>query len=1239
MQSTLLALAIAIILALVSAIVAPLVVDWNRYRASIETEASRLTGLNVRINGAIEARLLPSPVVTVHDVDAGVAGREPQLRAGMLKLDLALGPLLNGKVQAGQVRLIAPQFTLRLDRSGAVDVVGMPLRPTISISHLDVEDGRVTLADASSGARLVLQKFSFDGEIGTFGGSFGGTGDAVVGDGLYGYRIAGAPDDKGGFKIKLGVDPANRPLTTAFDGTLTFARGVPHFAGTLTLTRPVGVTLADGQRVVSVPWHATGAIKGTPAAAAVTQIAFRYGPEERALNLTGSADLTFGVHPSLAGKLSALQLDVDQAMAAPDLTHRPPLVAIRSFLQAFADAATLPMPAHVGVDVGALRVGGTTLEALHGGLDYDGAKWRVNDLRLRAPGRTDMTVSGALTGAARGFSFDGHARLVSADADALLAYVDGRGGRHASPLPKALDAQGDVTIASGRMAVDRLSATLDQESVSGRLAYDWPQTDRPARLDAELRADDLNLDWLRSFAARPLHERGFELPQEATIVLDIGRAHFAGIDARALNTRVKVAAGQWRIDTLSIGDLGGAKLALSGRIDPSSPRPSGQLTLDLDADALDGLSAIAAKFAPEEVRAVRRFAGRLAPAALHAVLDVRPASTSGNTAALHVGGKLAAMNVAVDATAGGDLGHAGAANITLNSRLDADDGTVLVRLFGLDGAVAVDRLPGRLVFSASGPLNGDLQVDGRLSASGLSAQGEGRVHLAGAATPVTGTLKLGAAAADLRPLQQAMTGQGGAAIPVSAHGALAIDAAKLSLTDLAATIGSHALQGHATIGLTRPLGIDGAIAADKADAAGVMALLLGWPRPGTAGAGWSRQSIGAGAFGPIQGAVRFTIGSATLTPAMTATQLAGVVHFDPATLAVDDMDGRLAGGHLTGALSFHRNGDGLAARLGVKLAGASAAAIVGPGFDVSGGQLTAAVQSEGFGASPASLVGSLNGSATMALANARFSGLDLGAFDAAIGTAGAGAPIDPAKVRTAVNAVLSGGHVDVPHGNVAVAIASGEARVKDGNLATQGGGELALDGALDLGTEMMRAKMTLSKPPPDALVASRPGLSVTVEGPLAAPRRSLDLSTLTTWLTLRGAEQQSRLIESIETEQREAVTGPQSPVASPGAHLVEPGTVFELPTPPNLLPAPGWQARAIERLQPTAPTAMPAAPAQNRTGAAATDPAAPVVPSGAPGPGEARPGMPRAPVRGDGGTASAGATAPSKQRPAVGVQP
>ena len=45
MQATLLSIAIALILALVTALVGPHFVDWNKYRAEFETQASRMTGL------------------------------------------------------------------------------------------------------------------------------------------------------------------------------------------------------------------------------------------------------------------------------------------------------------------------------------------------------------------------------------------------------------------------------------------------------------------------------------------------------------------------------------------------------------------------------------------------------------------------------------------------------------------------------------------------------------------------------------------------------------------------------------------------------------------------------------------------------------------------------------------------------------------------------------------------------------------------------------------------------------------------------------------------------------------------------------------------------------------------------------------------------------------------------------------------------------------------------------------
>ena len=134
---------------------------------------------------------------------------------------------------------------------------------------------------------------------------------------------------------------------------------------------------------MSEPWHAAGKIRATPASASLQDVAFQYGPEERAINFNGSAELTFGAHPHLDGVISALQVDVDRALAAPDVTHRPPLVVIRSFFEAFVAAAKLPMPAQIGVGIDAVTVGGTTLQSLHGDLHFD--EQGLEPRRLRIP--------------------------------------------------------------------------------------------------------------------------------------------------------------------------------------------------------------------------------------------------------------------------------------------------------------------------------------------------------------------------------------------------------------------------------------------------------------------------------------------------------------------------------------------------------------------------------------------------------------------------------------------------------------------------------------------------------------------------------------------------------------------------------------------------------------------------------------------------------------------------------------
>ena len=59
MQTTLLSIAIALILALLAALFGPHVIRWNDHRAFFEAEASRLVGIKVLVGGDIDAALPP----------------------------------------------------------------------------------------------------------------------------------------------------------------------------------------------------------------------------------------------------------------------------------------------------------------------------------------------------------------------------------------------------------------------------------------------------------------------------------------------------------------------------------------------------------------------------------------------------------------------------------------------------------------------------------------------------------------------------------------------------------------------------------------------------------------------------------------------------------------------------------------------------------------------------------------------------------------------------------------------------------------------------------------------------------------------------------------------------------------------------------------------------------------------------------------------------------------------------
>ena len=827
MQTTLLGLAIALILALATALVGPLLIDWSRYRPEFEARATQLTGLKFHITGPIDARVLPTPTLVMQGIEIARPGGLGNVRARALRIEFGLGALMRGEWRIADARLDAPEFAAAIDAAGHIDwsAPRMGFHPQeVSIEHLQIRDGRAVFRDVASGSQFVLQNLEFHGELRSLNGPFRGEGLFVTAGARFPYRISSSRiDEESGTKVRLFVDALDRPLTAEADLLISFDHGAPHFEGQLQFARPVGRAPSGSQSPVIEPWRLASRVKGDSVAAALEQIEFQYGPDERAIKLRGSAQLKFGAEPRANVVLSAAQVDLDHMSAFSETDWRRPVAAAKRLAQAFAESPRLPIPTAVSVSIESLGFGGAVLQRVGAELEL-GERTGIKTLEFRAPGLTQVRLSGSLNGDASGLRFAGPTQIETNDPPAFLAWLTNRSEAHAAP-GGALRLHGDLTVSGEAIAVEHLDFELDRMRVAGRFAYGWGGKDRLARLDASLTTPDVDVDRLSAIAGAVFGDTALAStltwPREGALSLKVGRALVLGVEAKQADINLRLDAQGIAIDPLLIGDFGGANLAIRGRIDSTTQTPRGAITLDLDARALDGILAVTGKFAPETAEQIRRMAGRITPVQLRASLavDPGPANSPVANAKFKADGRAGTFRLAVqgDATSGNNafkvdrlkLGALGVAKVNLAGRVESDDSAALMELLRLDRFISVYKGVGRLAVTAKGSPDGDLDVDGGLAAGSLSLSTNGKLRFASSAESPRAELEFKLNNAKLRSVRPVTSGRPAELVPVSliTHVALAGD--RVRLTRIAGTVAGSTIGGQLAIGMQQPVAIEG----------------------------------------------------------------------------------------------------------------------------------------------------------------------------------------------------------------------------------------------------------------------------------------------------------------------------------------------------------------------------------------------------------------------------------------------
>lgn len=1117
MQTTLLALAVAVILALVAALVGPLVVDWSGYRALFESEASRLLGVDVRVNGQIDARLLPSPRLTLHRIELG-NGRDA-VRARSLGLEFSLGALMQGEWHATEVQFDAPQFQFSLDRDGVVHAPALALGfapDALTINKLSVIDGKVTLTDAAGARSVTFDRLWFNGELGSLLGPVRGEGAAAVNDAVYPFRLtAGRYNSSGGLKLKVNVDPREYPVNIEVDGTLTLAGGKPQFEGSLSVRRPAGIA-AHGTDVLTHPWHLRGKVKADHASALMNDLEFVYGAEDDGLKLAGAVDFSFGQQPLFKAVLSGRQVDVDRLAAGSEEAASSPGAALNRLAALAGKAFHPPVPIQLGISIDQVKLGGNVVQSLRGDVTTADGNWNLDRLEFRAPGFTQVRLSGRLAVAAESVRFSGPADLESKDPKALAAWLEGRKPPAQDEL-RPLHVHGDVTLGTEKFAIENLTAEFARKTIAGNFVYIFPADAKSSRLEAELNAPELDLDLALDFGRALFAGSRLERPQEMAIKADIGHARLAGIEGREIKAQVKVDADQWQIDQLSVAELGGAAFSAQGRVTFAGPAPQGRLRIDLNAPDLAPVTALLERFAPDAARMLQYNAHQMAPTELHAQLSLEGKAPSETR--FSIDGNLGKVRIAVAGDGQLDAKQLRFGNLRVKGTLDADEGRVLVGVLGLDRVVSVARGPAKLSLSAAGPAYGEMRVESRLEAAGLEAT----IH--GTAQPFAempaASLQATIVRADFAPLRG--TGQ---PLPINFSGRVGVAGNKVAIQEINAVVAGTTARGNLNIEVAESRRLHGEIEADFINGPAVIAAAVGLPedderttnKDASTGWKWSDHLFGGGAFGNYDGEIAVRARRVALLPQLNAREFSAKLRLGDDALAIEEAAGLVSGGRLSGALSLRSGPDGVTAHTSFSLKGADTATLIrAAARPAVTGTLDLSADVEATGLSPVALIGSLRGSGMIRISKGELAGLDPRAFDAVTRAVDQGVPVEPDRIADVVRKALAGGQLSVEQAEAAFAVNAGQVRLSELTTSSKDA-KLSLSGNIDLLDGSLNARLVLSGA--DSRSGVRPDIFMALHGPFSDVSRTIDVSALTGWLTLRAIENQAQRVKELEEAAR-----------------------------------------------------------------------------------------------------------------------
>jgi uncharacterized protein involved in outer membrane biogenesis len=651
-------LAILAILVLAGLVAAPYLINLDYLKAEIASKVHERTGRTLTIAGPIRLALLPTPAVDARDVrlanPPGAVVRD-MVRLRAVEVKLAFWPLLTGRIEVRSAELVEPDIDVERLPSGAwnwqaarssaeaapgagdgaaptEDAASFSLFPFL-IRDLAVQNGRITYRsrDGVEPFEHINATLRLDARQ----GPFHATGALVARGASLEFTAVGG--EAGGGALPLHVTVSTTPAAQLdFGGTLSGLPDAPKLTGSLKVsTSDLAAVAATFGRLpmpaaLAQPLSVSGQLGASAKDVTIDRLAVDLGTA----HADGRVSYTPGAPPSLGLSLHIASLDVDRWLAARKASGSGSTVNPAAAAGAPAASATIPsdtrpvatklvipddLAAHIDLTAEAILWRGGILRQMRLQSALADGTFRVERVSALLPGSTEIAWKGKLATPKGTPRADGHLDATSDNLRELLGWLGIGVGQVPPDRLRRASISSDTALVGDRLDLSDAEVSLD--ATRARAAAIMLLRQRLG-IGLRLAADHFNLDaYLPSAAAdaasggrpaapsssapssAPPAARNIAASFGVDVNLDarLRELTWRGQPLRDIHLAGVLQNGGLSVKDLTVGDVGGATLKLSGLVDDAAISDGafkGQLAFDAKGPELARVLHVFFRHAP-----------------------------------------------------------------------------------------------------------------------------------------------------------------------------------------------------------------------------------------------------------------------------------------------------------------------------------------------------------------------------------------------------------------------------------------------------------------------------------------------------------------------------------------------------------------------------------------------------------------------------------------------------------------